>query len=166
MAKPISEKISDEILARLALITTANGYEFTVASVSYVSRDLDDWPKGPLSIVVNKTETVDNDELSCPGNPPRLAFDATFTIHGYASVLDTDDSEVGIVDSGVSDFEMAAAIQKAITTDTAAWETMDGNAVFSKLTRSESFDAPDRDGAMWDLVVTYRTPENDPYTAG
>jgi len=165
MAKPLIELIQDEIVSRLNNITDANGYEFDRLSVEVLDRDLDDWPTDPLAIVVEFPETAPNDEFSCAGNPPGVAYDATFGIYGYASQLDVDDSEVGVTDTGVTDQQMIAALERAVTNKGATgWETFGNNAHNAKIVNHATFDAPGHNGGMIVLEVLYRHNEGDPFT--
>lgn len=166
MAKPILEKIEDELLTRLANINTRNGYEFTVNTVKSASRDKNTWNPQPLDVIVEELELAENEELSYPGNPPRVAFDAEFAIHGYARQLDTADAESNVSD-GVTPQNMKAAILKAITNgDAASWHTFNSNAVTSTLAGAVPLEAPGHQGITFNLLVTYRHSELDPYTAG
>lgn len=165
MAKPVLEKISDEVVSRLRNITKANGYEFTIQSAELISRRTNTWQPVPLTIKVEYGELTENEELSYPGNPPRKAFDMQFEITGYAKDIDIDESEVGMTDASVTDTQMIAAIQKAITNnDPTGWYTFGGNAIVADIVSAESFDSPQHDGGKVMLSVTYRTSEVNPFT--
>lgn len=163
--KPVLEKISDEVVLRLKNITVANGYQFTIQDVRLTSRKTNTWQPRPLTIRVEQGTVSENEDLSYPGNPPRKAFDMEFVVYGYASDIDRDESEVGMTDSGVTDTQMIAAIQKALTNnDAAAWHTFDGNAIIADVTDAEPFDSPEYDGGKVTLSVTYRTSEINPFS--
>ena len=165
MAKPILEKITDEIILRLGEITVANGYEFTAVSAELVERGTNTWQPAPLKIKVEYGEINENEELSCVGVPYRQAFDAVYEISGYAEAIDRDEDEVGMINPSVTDTQMIAAIRKALVeSDGGGWHLFDGNAIDARITASETFDAPGYDGGRVMLMVTYRTAETDPYT--
>ena len=171
MAKPILELISEEIVSRLGNISVANGYEFTIVSAELVNRKTNTWQPEPLKIKVDYGDVSENEELSYPGNPPRKAFDAVFEISGYASDIDRDVDEVGMVNPSVTDTQMMSAMAKAITNNSAVdWHwfgtNVDGDpyAINAKISSMETFDAPGLDGARIMLEVTYRTSEINQYS--
>ncbi|NNE62355.1 MAG: hypothetical protein HKN35_15795 [Woeseia sp.] len=164
MAKPIREKILDEILARCANISTKNAFEFTVNTVKEAGRDKDTHAPQPLDIIVDELEVNENEDLSYPGNPPRVAFDVEYAINGYARQLDSSDTESNVSD-GVTPTQMGSAIMQTITTG-GGWYTFGGNAVIASLSGSAPLQAPGHEGVTFTLLVTYRHGENDPYTAG
>ena len=165
MPKPLLEEISDVVVARLQQIVAADGYEFDIASVTIVDRDLNQWPRAPLTIVIEYGEQEPMPELNCTGNPPATAFKMPFEIYGYARQHNVDDSEPGVVDTGVTDTQMQAAIIKALAdVDSGDWANMGGKAIDSKVASIDSFDAAGFDGGKVTLEVCYRTNENDPFT--
>lgn len=162
--KPVLEKISDEVVLRLKNITVANGYQFTIQDVRLVSRKTNTWQPRPLTIRVEQASITENEELSYPGNPPRKAYNMEFEITGYASDIDRDESEVGMTDPSVTDTQMIAAIQKALTNNDAAnWHTFGSNAIIADITEASPFDAAEHDGGKVMLSVTYRTSEVNPF---
>lgn len=164
MAKPVLELISDEVVSRLGDITKANGYEFTIVSAELVTRETNTWTPEPLKIKVEYGDISENEDLSYPGNPPRKAFDMQFEISGYSRDIDRDETEVGMVNPSVTETQMIAAIQKALTNnDAASWHTFGGNAIIADITGSSTFDAAGFDGGKVMLSVTYRTSEINPF---
>jgi hypothetical protein len=163
MAKPILEKIADEVLARLQSITIANGYEFDASAVVMVNRDTNAWDAKPRRIIINQTTETENPDHNYPGNPPAVAYDVQFEITGYASQLDVK-GEVGVLNTNVTDTQMIAAIRKALANnDASGWHTFDGNAFNASFGTSTTVDAPGHDGAQVVLTVQYRTSEIDPF---
>lgn len=164
MAKPVIEKISDEVVSRLRNITIANGYEFTIVAADLVKRETNTWTPQALKIKVEYGEIAENETYSYPGNPPRVAYDAEFVISGYSRDIDVDESEVGMTDASVTDTQMIAAIQKALANnDATAWHTFGGNSILASIVSASTFDAPGYDGGQVKLVVTYRTSEVSPF---
>jgi hypothetical protein len=167
MADPILQSIADTVITRLENITVANGYEFTAADVSMVSRDTNDWQPGPRKILVDQKEEVENEESSYPGNPPRIAWNVQFDIWGFAANLDHPAGEIGIAGDSTTENQMIAAIKKAIVNnDAASWMTFGSNAINARFTSSRPNDSQGHDGVLVTLDVLYRIKETDPYTAG
>ncbi len=165
MTLPIIENIAAEIVTRLGQITTGNSYEFTAESVTRPRRiDRDFTPKN-LSIVVDQSSEVQNDDMSYPGNPPGLAFDVTFNLYGF--VRESDDATTS---PAITENQMASAIKKAITEDS-LWHTFDDNAIDANWGNIEPFNessnlpftSTDHNGVMIELVVSYRVSELNPY---
>lgn len=164
MTQPVIEKISDQIICRLENIQLKNGYAFSVAAVNILERDSDTWTPGPLEIIVDQTDETENEDVSYPGNPPAIAYDAEFMIHGYTKQLDRD-SELSNESFGVTRHQMKAAIQKSLATPVAGdWTSFESNAVTSSMTAKAKFEGPGHDGVSVSLLVTYRTNEADPFT--
>lgn len=162
MTKPVIELIEDEIICRLEDIQLKNGFAFSVTSVELVSRDLNTFTPGPLEIIVDLIEETENEEMSCPGNPPATAYDALFMIHGYAYPVDRDD-ELSNLNSGVTRRQMQAAIQQAVTSVASGdWAQWSGNALTTSLTTKAKFEGPGNDGVSVGMLITYRTDEDDP----
>ena len=163
MSQPIIELIEEEIINRLENIQLKNGYAFTVASVELVNRDLNSYPEpGPLAIIVDLTEEAENEEMSCPGNPPAVAYDASFMVHGYAQPVDRDDT-LSNLNAGITRHQMQAAIHTALVTPTAGdWAQWEGNALTTSLQSKTKFEGPGTDGVTVGMLITYRTDENDP----
>lgn len=164
MPNPIIQLIADEVVNRLGNILKGNGYEFDVAFVLPVSRDTNTFHPSPRGIYVKQQAEAENEELSCPGNPPAVAYDVVFEITGYANQIDTDTTEPAIVDDGATVNNMLASIQKAIANNDAAhWHEFDGNSLNATMPVAETMETADYDGAKVELIVTYRTSEIDPY---
>ena len=167
MATPINQKIVDELLARLQNITTDNGYEFDVGTVEVVDRDTDGWAATPRCVIIEQQPEEENEEMSCPGNPPRVAFNLSFKIHGYAKRLNVDDTAVAVSETNTTENNMLAAIKKAIANnDAGSWHTFDGNAIDAEVSAAEPFNESGWDGGTVLLTVVYRVSELDPYVVG
>ena len=167
MALPIIEKIAAELVARLDQITTANGYEFDRESVTRPRRIDRDFTPRNYSIVVDQSEEQYDEEQSYPGNPPASAYNVTFSIYGF--VRESDDATTS---PHITENQMAAAIQKAITENSATWHSFDGNAIAATFGTTERFRDGDalpfttteHNGARVELEVLYRVSELDPFS--
>ena len=163
MPDPINKQIVDEVISRLGNITTGNGYAFTATVEGKVDRDVDQFLPSPFDIYVEVQSETENEELSCPGNPPRVALDMVLKIDGYANRLDNSASE-----STTTEHVMKAAIFKALkNNDAATWHTFgntpggDPRAINATITTMAEFDEAGWDGASILLSVTYRVSELD-----
>jgi hypothetical protein len=161
MPTAIPELIAVELVGRLALITTTNGYNFNVASVERANRDGSNLSYKHLSVQVKQEEATRVPELDCPGNPPAIAYEITFTIN---CISKDSQGETDAYDTVGND--MAAAVVKAITADTSTWYTMNGNAIYSNIGNITPLPVAENEvtGMTVPVLVTYRVAENDPYT--
>lgn len=165
MALPIVEKIAAEIVTRLETITTDNGFEFDVESVTRPRRLNRDFTPRNLSIVVTLPREESAEESDYPGNPPASAWNAIFEIYGY--VRESDDATTS---PAITEHQLGAAIRKAITEDS-QWHTLGDNAINARFTALEyisqggslPFTAVEFNGVMVTLEVLYRVSELDPY---
>jgi len=87
MAYTVIESIAREIVSRLEQIKIANGYAFNVTSVIRPNRNATWTPEDRL-ILVKQGDSTKNESLSCPGNPPAMAFDTTFELCGFVRTSD------------------------------------------------------------------------------
>jgi hypothetical protein len=163
MATPIIEQIALKIKARLEAITTANGYEITIASVIRPLR-IDETMATNNQIYLTQETPTRNAELSCPGNPAKHAWDQPFRI-----AIGLRPSETATTPLDTLRNTAQADIQKALAQPTSGdWSQWDGLAIRSELGTSEWYldDDGSTAGIQMVLTVTYRIPENDPYTLG
>ncbi len=158
MPTAVTETIALEVVARLQTITTANSYNFDVASVDRPPRNGKQWRPRHRGIVVDQKPSVPNEEQSHEGNPPAMAFDITYEITGFVFLSDESTSTS---DSDVSDMEFA--IKESLAEDN-NWHNWDGNAVNSVWGESSYIDDGDYQGVTVPLIVTYRVSETAPYT--
>lgn len=158
MADPVVETIAQIVKQRLDALKSA-GFEILASDVIRPIRETEYSPQDSLIVLVQGDEEI-NDELSCPGNPPAIARDQTFEIHCY--IMLSEDSTV-ILNKRANDFH--ADVIKAITAVN-NWHNFNGNAINARFGPCQSLDRDGGpDGLNIPLVVTYRTDENDPYTA-
>ena len=158
----IVENIAEVILSRLRNIRKANGYAFDVNRALRVDRTTGIYVPQPLDIVLEQPEETDNPELFCPGNPPAVGINASFTINGYSRQLDRDENAIAVTQLAVSENAMMAAIKNAITNkDPAYWHTFEGNAINANFPSDQQFDEPGFDGVTVALLVMFRVSEID-----
>ena len=158
MSEPILEQIAATVVQRLGEITKANGFQFDAESVVRVNRDATDWTPRHLSILVVQGEEVENPELSHPGNPPGIAYDVGFNIHGFVRHSDRE-----TVTSAITENQMIASIKKSIT-NSHDWHNFGGLAIDAQW-NDKPFESNENDheGATVGIVITYRISERDPY---
>jgi len=84
MPEPISEQILAAIKTRL----------LTYASDTQRSTRVGTWQPKDGTLIVNLVSLVQNEELSCPGNPPAKAWDMEVEICGLIKPSDTDTTPV------------------------------------------------------------------------
>jgi hypothetical protein len=161
MAYTVIESIAREIVSRLEQIKIANGYAFNVTSVIRPNRNATWTPEDRL-ILVKQGDSTKNEALSCPGNPPAMAFDTTFELCGFVRTSDFCSKEYEPIEN-----DRGAQIIKAITTeatDPSMWYTFAGNAVIADIMEVRSFEESEsHNGVIVSLSVTHRQDENNPY---
>mgnify|MGYP003658527230 CR=1 FL=1 len=159
----VIERIANEIVRRLQQITVANGYTFDVANVQRADRLGTSIVLENYLVLVVQQDSQPNEDMSHPGNPPAIAFDATFNIHCFVRESDREESVMSTTSN-----EMAGQAMKAITNETIApnkWWQMAGNAITCEFgtigpySESEGVNA----GVTLPLIVSYRISETDPY---
>lgn len=158
---PIVEQIAAKIKTRLGLISSSSGYETTASGVVRPTRTGGFRPKDYQLIVVQESATK-NQQLSCPGNPPSIAWNQPFRI---AAELLQSKNDTSAIDTLRNTF--AADVQKALTTATGDWAQWDGLAVNSMIGQIDTYlDDGETNVAGFQIVLTviYRVSENDPYT--
>lgn len=160
MAVPIAEQIARKVKLRLQNITVANGYEVTV--FGDVVRPPRIWEGSPTNyqIVMAQGPQARNDELSYPANPPVTAYDLPFTIVGELRPSEEDTTPIETLCN-----TFASDAIKALCTPTASWHNWDGLAIDSTITSVENTNGEEAAAFKLEMTVTFRTPENDPYTA-
>lgn len=163
MATPIVEQIAVKIQTRLQQIKTTNGYEITVPSVVRPARLDETAPANNQIYLIQETPTK-NESLSCPGSPAKHAWDQPFRISIGLRPSERLTTSIDTLRNIAQ-----ADIQKALAQPTTGdWSQWDGLALRSELGSSDWY--ADDEGAVAGvqmvLTVTYRIPENDPYTLG
>ncbi len=159
----VVELIAREIKRRLERIKIANGYTFNNCGVTRPDRlGVEVNPADGL-IVLAQQDSVRNEDLSLPGNPPATAYTVTFEIHCFVRLSDKKLTEYQSTQS-----DRSSQLIKALTTeatDTGRWFTWVEKAIDTQLGDIKNFSVGDGDhnGITLTIEVTYRTDENDPY---
>ena len=160
--EPVVEQIAQKIVERCQQVTESNGYWQTTSGVvrpQTIEQKID--PRD-LRIAVMQDDADDNEDLTTAGNGYAQAFDQPFLLVLF--VLPSDKSEIPI-DTRVNRF--VSDVRKAVGQPVDTWQNFDGLSVNASLGPTNLFDSVDGKytGAIFDVTVSYRTPENDPYTA-
>lgn len=161
MPTAIPELITQEIVGRLQLITTANGYNFDVAAVERPNRDGSNLSYKHRSVQVVQGEAERVPDLDCPGNPPAIAYRVAIQLQ---CVCRDEKDEIDAFVTATND--VAAAVVKAVTNDGTTWYTMNGNAIDADIGNITQFSLSEGEvnGVVVPVSVLYRVAENDPYT--
>lgn len=172
MASPIVERIAVVLKARLERIKTSNGFNYTTAGVLRPPRLGKINPRHLQIVLVQDDPSVNDAETKNSGAGLLLGIDQPFTILAFLRPGDTDETPI---ETYINTFE--ADIRKAITNPVTPANTLwhefreaDNTrlAITARFESSQYF--PEASGALdgiaIPLVVTYRTPENDPFSVG
>jgi hypothetical protein len=158
MALAVAEQIAHKLAQRLQTIDEDDGFETTVNGT--VVRPAKIWTGNlkDYQIIIAQGTALLNAALSRPGNPPASAWDQTFTIFGELRPSEDDSTPFDALCS-----EFAADIIRAVTTPVASWYNWDGLAINSTITGIERINGEEVSGVAVELMVTFRTDENNPY---
>lgn len=150
MAEPISEMIVAEMRSRLSAYTD-----------TYRSTRVATWQPKDLVINVFQGETVKNDELSLPGNPPAQAWDMEVIVAGLVKPSDTDTTAIDTFKN-----RFWAEIVKAAANDT-DWHTWSGNAIDTSVNAVEEYTSDDGSfaGVKVTFNIIFRCDENNPFNS-
>ena len=111
-------------------------------------------------IVLTRGEVSRVTELDCPGNPPAVAFQQTFSIRVHIAPSEKDTTPIEVYED-----VMEAEIHKAIVNDSATWHTFGELAMNADIGAQQTVVSDGGyDGMAIPLTVTYRVTEGDPYT--
>lgn len=153
---PVPERIATELVSRLQQITVGNGYAITVVNVARVNRDASGWTPRHLGIVLVQGTETRNEEHDCPGNPPAMAYELEFGIHGFVRQPDRTTAP-----DATTMNKMAAAIRKAIA-GTATWYQIDNACYDADWSETDDVVSPDHAICSMGIVARYRVSELDP----
>lgn len=162
MAACIIEQIAVVIQDRIKAVTVANSYNVTVKEVIRPSR-YDEISLQNYSVLMMQT-TADPLDTSLPGNPAASLWQEQFSISMYITPSEKSNTPI---DTLVNEFR--ADVIKGITVsgDTSDWSQWDSLGHSSEF-GGVSYIGDETDNAIvgiqQDLLVNYRTDENDPYT--
>jgi hypothetical protein len=157
MAISIQEQILLKIKQRLQLIDEDDGYETTVNGT--VIRPARFWTESPLDyqIIVVSSSLTENALLSCPGNPPAVAWDMPVTVTGLVRPSEDDTTPIDTLQN-----EFQTDIIKALT-DAVSWHNWDTLGIDTKITSVEKFVTDEVSGVRVNLTVTFRVSEDNPF---
>lgn len=156
---PVVSRISDEIFARLQVLVSGSAGAYSFADVVRPTKLATYTPQHGL-IVLTRGEVSRVTELDCPGNPPAVAFQQTFSIRVHIAPSEKDANPVEVYED-----VMEAEIHKAIANDAATWHTFGDLAINADIGAQQTVVSDGGyDGIAIPLMVTYRVTEGDPYT--
>jgi len=160
-SRPIIERIAVTLFERLRLLTAGASDFIKVREVIRPTR-IEDFRPQHLQIVLKQSDVEDVPELSFPGNPPAKAKRQRFDVHCHLLPSEKDPTPI---DEYATVFE--AEVIKAVTEgDADYWHTFGGLAIDAQVGPKEPIAADGGvDGFTLPVFVTYRTSEQDPYTA-
>jgi hypothetical protein len=156
---PIVEQIVEKVRARLATITTGNGYETTAAGVTR-PKLIDDGNPRDYDIYVTQGDMTVVPELSCTGNPPATAYRQQVVIAGILRPSERDTTPLDKLKN-----VFASDCIKAMTTG-ATWWDWDGLAIDTAIDSVTNETEDDGSGGSMKLTINilFRTDDNDPYS--
>ena len=150
MSLPVHEQITVAIHERLL------GYDRQALVLR--PEMLTDFSPANQQIVIVQGDLAANEEFSCSGNPPALAYTAPYEIVCIARQREKSEESV---DTILNDF-MAGAIV-TMCTPAESWHTWGGLAVDTRMTGSVKNINDGYCTLNLSLEVIYRTDENNPY---
>ena len=156
---PVVSRISDEIFARLQALVSGSAGAYSFANVVRPTKLATYTPQHGL-IVLTRGDVSRVTELDCPGNPPAVAFQQTFSIRVHIAPSEKDTTPVEVYED-----VMEAEIHRAIVNDAATWHTFGDLAINADLGAQQTVVSDGGyDGIAVPLAVTFRVTEGDPYT--
>ena len=156
---PVVSRISDEIFARLQALVSGSAGAYSFANVVRPTKMATYTPQHGL-IVLTRGEVSRVTELDCPGNPPAVAFQQTFSIRVHIAPSEKDTTPVEVYED-----VMEAEIHRAIVNDAATWHTFGDLAINADLGAQQTVVSDGSyDGIAVPLAVTFRVTEGDSYT--
>lgn len=159
--RPLIERIARKLQARLEQITTANGYTFD-AAVKRPARLGENYKAIDKQVTLSQ---AGRKQVS-PVTPGTLMWVQDFCILPIAILSDTDTGSVeALINLREADCQMALTTPEDVGDD---WTNIDGLAVEAEFGEPEDYLLEDGQpaGVILHLFVTFRTPENDPFTVG
>lgn len=149
MIEPVIERISDAIRSRLEL--------FDFVDTVIRPKRIETEPVGDRKLTLTQGESTMNGELSCPGNPPAVAYDQIFIIAGEVRPSETDETPIDTIRN-----RFDGEIRKAIA-NSSDWYSFDGLAINSQLGAPTVLRDAENISVSVELLVQYRVSETDPY---
>ena len=160
-ARPVSERIAQQLFDRLRLLSAGYSDQFRAASVVRPLRNEIETPEH-LQIVLTQGSPEINEELMCPGNPPAQCYEGMFNIRCRVMLSETDTTPVDEIIN-----TMAAEVVRVVCDDSYlsySWHTMEDLAFNSQWQPHENIDSDGSyDGVNVPLLVSYRVSETNPF---
>jgi hypothetical protein len=158
---PVIERIVSSIIGRIANVTTDNGYNVTLNPVRQKKLGVITLSDGDA--LLNQADPLPDQEMTTEGNPRLVALVQPFHLVIICKPSDTSDRPIDqFLNIAVADVTKALQIPETPGDDWRSFGGLSYNAAFEP---SQEFPS---DGKMTGVVVicnvSYRTPENDPYT--
>jgi hypothetical protein len=149
MATSIVQNILAVAESRLAATEGTSGV--------YRPKKQGDFPVEDKIIVLTHEDIEQDEELSCAGNPPKIAWVLPVKV---AAIIEPDDDDTQPIDQRMNDFIILA--MDAIT-EPDAWYQFGGNAINAILEAPIQYQPSDDTarGMMFTVRVTYRVDETN-----
>jgi len=157
-SRPILEQIVDTVYDRLAVMTTGVYPNSRVTEVIRPVRTESFSPKS-FQIILILGEQEEVEELSRPGNPPAIAFNALLNIYCHVMPSETDTTPF---DEYCITF-YADVVEALTDSGDAGWFYFGDLAIDANIGPMTALDADGVDGFLVPLNVTYRVSEWSPY---
>lgn len=164
MAEPIVERIAQALVSRLQKITTSNNYQQTVEVERPKSSQRKIIPRNNL-VVVLQDDLQEDAENDVDGNTYWRTWVQPFMVCVFA--MPPEDDKLPIeqrINRLLAD--VIIAIGDTASGDAYPWDQWSGLAIQSRIRPWTLFQLDDGaiDGAELFVEISFRTPENDPYT--
>lgn len=158
MSTPVPELITSVLVARLETIQEINGYNFDISEVVRPDRRGQDVRYKHLSVIID-TQQERNEEIDVPGNPPAIGQKLTFNLK--CVIRDENEPQA----KAINDYEMAAALQNAITSTGGDWYSFGGYAINTEWGNLEKFGLAEGEitGFNFPVIVSYRVSETNAF---
>ena len=157
MSVTVVEQIAQVIESRLRNLLVDG--ENTVVTEVVRPSSIGQYTPQDMQIVMTQGETVINEELGCPGNPPATCFETTFNIRCHSV---PDETLETAKDSYLNEF--AADVRKVICSPQNSWHNFGSLAIDARFESTETITSEaSPNGINIPLTVLYRTDENNPY---
>lgn len=154
MSEPIIEQIAEDIKGAISEITTANGYQQNLVGIRPTRRGLEDGAQvSDGHVLVMESAAPEPEERT--GNPGWYEWLQMFELHAVVLPSDTDEVPIGTYLNRVrSDIEKKLRVDPQRST--LAIDTRMAGATYYPV-------GPEDAGVTVDVIVLYRTRDNDPY---
>ena len=154
---PVVSRIADELFNRLNKLT-AGFSPFTAVYEVVRSQRLGQYTPRHLQIVLTKGAIEEVPELSCPGNPPAIAWRQVFDIRCHVLPSEKDPTPIDTYCE-----VMAADVVRAVC-DPTRWHTFGGLAINAEWLATEDINSDGgMDGVNVPIAITYRVDEGNPF---